>query len=812
MQPSRRTRQYLNWQNIKKSLLLGLTPTLAMTPQVGFSQSGTLEEVLVTATRRVDTDILKTPVAMTAITTAAIEKYSPRDLNDIAVMVPSLSAGTVSAFKSASFAMRGVSESTIIVYKESPVGVTIDDFVVNHVQTQNLEMFDIEQIEVLRGPQGTLFGKNTTGGTINVKTKRPEHDARYADLRYEVGDFGTRKATVALNIPLIDDTLSFRFAGQKLDSDGYYENNAAYGPLTVAPGLAGPGGGVDGQSGRGDGRDLGGDDVLSFRAKLLWSPNENFNALLQYEKVEDEGDTVPVVNETPPNSGYFFDSWGFGSNERGDPLKNGGVTNQDDFLLEMSKGAIIDIEGIYLNMDWTIGDYTLYSVTGQRDQESHLPNTYSGEVFRTLFDATRDDERETFQQEFRLASSLDGPFNFVTGIYYQEEDIDFCVVQVVGFVDLLVDGEQAFLSANPLILCNAQEAEATAIYIDGTFEVSDKLSITAGYRYTDEEKEWTGRPRVPIQALPNGGFDPNFTWRELGTPLAGADFDRFPDGVVRDSEDWQESTYRLQLAYNFNDDLFGWASYSRGFKSGGYNDQVGTVLNPIPALAARPTDPEIADSYELGVKAEFLEKAANIQATFFYVEYSDAQRTLNASFETGQETLFFNAAELEVKGLELEGTWAVTPNLLLRGNAMWQDAEFNEFSADTDFDGIDDIDLSGKEPTRAPESMYTLDATYSWDLDWGDIDLNLRVAYEDESVASYSDVDPSLDATLNDRTVWDASLTFNHDDGWYVRALAKNFTDERYRTGSLSVANFWVFSAYAPPEYLSLEIGSKFDF
>lgn len=810
MKVSQRTPQFVNWQNIKRTLLLGMTPALALTPQISFAQSGVLEEVFVTATRRVDTDILKTAVAMTAITTSDIEKYAPRDLNDIAVMVPSLSAGTVSAFKSASFAMRGVSESTIIVYKESPVGVTIDDFVVNHVQTQNLEMFDIAQIEVLRGPQGTLFGKNTTGGTINVKTKRPDHDARYVDLRYEMGDFGTRKATAALNLPLIEDKLAFRFAGVKLKSDGYYENNADYGPLTVAPGLQNPGGSIDGQTGRGNGRDLGGDDVLSFRAKLLWSPTDNFNAHFQYEKIEDEGDTVPVVNESRP--GYLFDSWGFTS-EGGDPLQNAGVTDQDDFLFEMSKGHIVDIEGFYLNMDWTVGDYTLYSVTGQREQESHLPNTYTGEVFRTLFDATRDDKRETFQQELRLASSLDGPFNFVTGIYYQEEDIDFCVIQMVGFVDLLLEGQPDFLSANPLILCNKQEAQATAVFIDGTYDVTDQFHITAGYRYTDEEKEWAGRPRRPIQALPDGGFDPDFTWRELGTPLAGADFDRFPDGVVRDKEDWQESTYRLQLAYDFTEELFGWASYSRGFKSGGYNDQTGTVLDPIPTVAARPTEPEIADSYEIGVKSTFLDEAANIQATFFYVEYSDAQRTLNASFEAGQETLFFNAAELEVKGLELEGTWAVTPNLLLRGNAMWQDAQFNAFTADTDFDGIDDVDLSGKEPTRTPESMYTLDATYTWGLDFGDLDFNLRVAYEDESVASYSDVDPSLDGTLNDRTVWDGSITFTHSsESWYVRALAKNFTDERYRTGSLSVGNFWIMSAYAPPEYFGLEVGTKIDF
>ncbi len=801
---------HISWQKTQLALAVSLIPAMLQGVPVANAQGPTLEEVLVTANRRSETDIMKTPVAMTAITTQDIETFSPRDLNDIAVMVPSLSAGTVSAFKSASFAMRGVSETTIIVYKESPVGVTIDDFVVNHVQTQNLEMFDIQQIEVLRGPQGTLFGKNTTGGTINVKTKRPVHDERNIDLRHEFGDYGTQKTSLALNIPILQDQLSFRLAGQKLESDGYFENNAEYGPLTVAPGLANPGGSIDGQTGKGDGQDLGGDDVVSLRAKLLWSPTDNFNALFQYEYIEDEGDSPPIVNESRP--GYNFDSWGF-TQDRGDPWETAGVTNQDDFLLEMSDGHQIDIDGYYLNLDWNIGDYTIYSVTGYRDQESHLPSTYTGEVFETLFDATRDDERETFQQEVRIVSEFDGPLNFVGGVYYQEEDVDFCVLQVVGFVDLLVDGEPTFLSQNPLILCNSQEAESTAVYVDGTYDVNEQFSVSAGFRYTDEEKEWTGRPRRPIQALPTGGFDPNFTWRELGTVLRGANLGEFPDGVVQDDEDWQEPTYRLHFAYDFSDELFGWAGYSRGFKSGGYNDQVGTVLDPIPPQAARPTDPETADSFEVGIKSILADGAANIQLTGFYVEYDDAQRTFNASFPTGQETLFFNAAELEVKGLEFEGTWAVTDNLLLRGNAMWQDAEFNEFTADTDFDGIDDVDLSGKEPTRAPEYMATLDGTYSWDFDYGTLDLQLRVSYEDESVASYSDVDPSYDTVLDDRTVWDGSVTFTHSSGnWWLRGIAKNITDEEYKTGSLSVANFWIMSAYAPPEYYGLELGINYDF
>lgn len=798
---------------LKRALLLATLPAIAHSP--AFAQQGqgaVLEEVLVTATRRGDTDILTTPVAVTAITGSDIERFSPRDLNDIAILAPSLSGGSVAAFNSASFAMRGVAETTIIVYKESPVGVTIDDFVVNHVQTQNLEMFDIEQIEVLRGPQGTLFGKNTTGGAINVKTKRPKLDGGEIDLRVELGDFGTQKLTTAISVPIIEDVLAFRFAGVHLQSDGYYKNGAQYGPLTVGPGLVNPGGAIDGQSGGGAGEDIGGDDVLSFRAKLLWQPSDSFNAMLQFEHIRDDGDTPPIVNESTP--GYFFDAWGF-SADQGDPLDVAAVTNDDRFLFNMSDGHQVDIDGVYLNMELDLtGPFTLHSVTGFRDQESHLPNTYTGETFRTLFDATRDDTRETFQQELRLVSNLDGPFNFVGGLYYQEEDVDFCVVQVVGFVDLLLDGEPTFLSNNPLILCNSQEATAFAGFVDGTYDVNDRFSITAGFRYTNEKKKWAGRSRVPIQALPDGGFDPTFTWEQLADPLAGADFDRFPAGVIRDEESWSEPTYRIVFGYEFTDNTYGYASYSRGFKSGGYNDQVGTVLNPIPAAAARPTDPEIADSIELGFKTSLLDGGANFSATAFGVRYTDAQRTFNASFPTGQETLFFNAAELEVIGLELEGMWAVTDSFIVRANAMIQDAEFNEFAADTDFDGVDDIDLSGAPPTRAPEAMATIDGVYTIDMgEAGSLDINGRVAYEDESIASYSDVDPAFDTTLNSRTTVDAGITWNSaDENFWVRVIGRNLTDERYRTGSLSVANFWIMSSYAEPRYYGLEVGTNFDF
>jgi iron complex outermembrane receptor protein len=767
--------------------------------------STVLEEVTVTATRRGETDIMTTPVSMTKLSGKEVEKYALRDLNDIAVSVPGLSAGTVSAFKSAQFAMRGVSETTIILYKESPVGVTLDEFVVPHIQTSNLEVFDIESIEVLRGPQGTLFGKNTTGGVIVVQTKRPVLEENSAEVQLQYGSFDTKKANMALNFA-IGDTVALRFAGMYLNSDGYYKNNASYGPIgeTIAPFNT-----VKhlGATGAGDGSSIGGDDVFSGRAKLLWSPNDDVNLLFQYEYVRDRGDSPPVVQES--TAGYVVPLWSFvPAPPDENPVKNAGSTLRDDGkFLDIPGGHKVDIDGYYLNGDWAINDnYTLYFNAGKRKQKSRLPSSYGGQTGPiSIFDATRDDDRKTTQVEVRLGSNLDGPINFVLGGFYQKDDTEFCVLQYVGFLDGFFVAPPDFFNDNPRILCNTQDAKAKAVYIDGTWDVTEKFNVTAGFRWTDEKKKWAGRPmRFAL------GGEPLFD--ALDEVIDGSDFEKYPEGVVYNDHKWTEPTYRVILGYDFTDELFGFFGYSRGFKSGGYNDQLGTQLDPITDLSANPTEPEIANSWEGGIKSTFADGAANIAINAYWVKYTDAQRTFNVSFpDGGQETLFFNAAEMTAKGVELEGAWAATDSLLFNYNVSYMDADFDKFEADTDFDGEIDVVLTGQPVTRAPKWMGSVDGTYIHPAgSAGNMEYKLRYSYEGKSVSSYSDVDPIFHTYLDSRALLDASITFyDAQNRFYFRLLGANLTDKKYRTGSLSVATLWIMSAYGSPRYFGLEFGGK---
>jgi iron complex outermembrane recepter protein len=792
---------------------------IASLPMLGgmpVSSAAQIEEILVTASRRTETDIQSTAMSISAITANDIDQLSPRDLGDIATLVPNFSAAKPAGFNAASFAMRGVGQTSIIVYQDPQVGVTIDDFVIPHIQTQLLEMFDIEQVEVLRGPQGTLYGKNTTGGVVNVRTRRPVMGENSLEAAVKTESFGRFETRIAGNAA-VGETLALRAAGIYMTSDGYWRNNAEFGPVTAFD----PAHPALGTTGRGDGSKQGGDDSISGRLKALWEPTANFSALLQYEFIRDNGDSPPVANGTPVDAPLVFNFLGLTADPGGSQVKKAGITNRDDLLLRMSDGHQVDVDGFYLNMEWLVGAYTVSSVTGFRKQDSALPSTYTGEVGpNSLFDANRSDERETFQQELRVASSFDGPFNFVAGAFYQEDDTTFCVSQVLGFLDLLGLGSQFFgdptwWDNNPQILCNRQKADNWAVFFDGTYDIDERWSVSAGARYTDERKRWAGRNQVFFQQL-GGGFDPNLTWRDFNSPLGAADFNRFPEGVVRDSKSWNEPTWRLTVSHAFSDDLFGYVNYSRGFKSGAYNDQTGTSGAPITAPSAAPTDPEIADSYELGVKSTFLDNRLRLNLAAFYAEYSDAQRDLVAIFENPfggsfQETRFFNAADLTSYGLEVEMIAAVTSRLMFRGNLGWLKSKYDEFEADTNFDGTVDIDLSDEDVNRAPKWQWNLDAMYHHPFLNGELSWVVNVSYEDEAIFVYSNVAPEFHGLTDERTLLNASITYTDaNERFFARLYGRNLTDKEYRVGELPVADLWTMTYYGLPRAYGLEIGAKF--
>lgn len=792
-----------------------------------------LGEIIVTATKR-DSNLQTTPIAISAVDQSIIQQSSANDIGDLSTFVPNFSAARITGFNAASFAMRGVGQNNIIVYYEPSVLVTVDDFVVPSVQTQLLDTFDVQQVEVLRGPQGTLFGKNAIGGAVTVKTKRPDLDTFGAEVRGTYGSFKSASVNGALNIPIIEGQLALRLAGGYEYSDGYMRNGACYAvgntfTAQLPDGTRIPNVPVQskfaGRSGCGDGHRVGGTDVYNLRAKLLWEPSSTFDALLQYEMIRDSSESPAPVNETPltTDTRYFLlDALGVGSqsNASSDPINNAGVTDRQDSLVRMQDGHVVNVDGVYLNMNLDVGIGTLTSITGWRSQRSRLPSTYTGQApvaadgsVLSLFDATRDDDRKTWQQELRFASDLGGSFDFVAGVFHQQDDTDFCVNQLLGFLDL-ASGPLPFGAWNdtPYILCNAQTAKSTAIFAEGTFKATDKLTITAGGRYTWERKTWRGRQQAFIPTL-EGGFDLGLT---LNNTLDASVYN-FPAGVVTVQARDNEPTYRISASYEATGDVFLYATYSHGFKGGGFNDQIGgfapfgTDLDAF-AEAAAATRPEKADSYEIGLKSEFLNNRARFNITGFWVDYTDLQKQIvvpiTVNGQPNQVTRFFNAASARVKGIEAEATIIPTKGLTLRGVLGYQDAKYLKYVTPI----AAGYDLSTAPLDRAPKWQWSLDGTYSAPItDQWKVTLNTNLSYVARNLFTQSISDERDNTFLRARTLLNASITFAQaDDKYWLRLVGKNLTDKRYETASQVVGGLWTFTLYGPPRYYGVEAGFKF--
>jgi len=719
-----------------------------------------LEEVVVTSRRREET-LQDTPLAVTALGDQTLENLQITDMRDINGVTPNAVISSVPGFNAAAIGFRGTSTGDIILTFDPAVGVVIDDFVIAHVQTQLLDLYDVERIEMLRGPQGTLFGKNTIGGVINVTTKRPVLDAYEGKANLRIGNFGTREFRGVFNAPIVEDQLATRTSILYQNSDGFYENT------------------------KGGGGDLGGQDVLSIRQRLLWTPRETTRILFGYEYLRDRSDAPPSVNETP--AGFAFAAFGFPGIQvtGGDPFDTGMTLCDGDIddpdCVGVINGHQVTVHGIQMNaeQDFDIGTATL--VTGYRWQESILPSDFSGEPAR-LFESTRDDIRRQLMIEGRFASALSGPLNFVVGGQYWSNNLDYESSSFLSFLRFLGDPTA---TSDPNLGAAEQYVDSWALFGEADYElVENRLSLIFGARFTNENKRFIRQPQVRRSGV-IAGLQPTF----------------------RQEESFDAITIRSGLRMQFNDNVSGYLTYSQGFKSGGFNSQAMT------AFSAQPFDEETADSYELGIRSELFDRRLQVNATAFYVEYEDLQRESVLPFIDpitglpGQETVTTNAGGAEVWGIEIETIAVPLEGLTLQANIGWQEAEYTEFETDIDADGIND-DASFLDLTRTPEWTAFASATYELPTTVGTFTSNLNINYQSESQFSVLNAD---NTQIEERTLLNASLKWTHPNGKYsVAGFGRNITDETYRVSGNSVAGLWNFTQYGMPAHYGVELNVEF--
>jgi iron complex outermembrane receptor protein len=376
---------------------------------------------------------------------------------------------------------------------------------------------------------------------------------------------------------------------------------------------------------------------------------------------------------------------------------------------------------------------------------------------------------------------------------------------------------------NPQVLCNEQTEESKALYGETNYKFTDATTLTVGARITQDSKDWIGRQQVFVQQLasPTGAIVPGFTYTQLGDLMNAANFSAYPYGVVTDSHSWTQPTYRVTLSHQFDQDLFGYVNFSHGFKGGGYNDQVGTGGTPITDAEKQPTNPEKADSFEVGAKTELFERRVRLNEALFYVRYTDLIRQVvspitNANGQQGEETLFKNAAKMTTYGIENELTVRITDGLTLRAPFSFQHCEYGSFTTLNPNGNGSVVDLSGLPVNRCPDVTATLDLNYTLPVAWTDgrIVIDVNDNYVSKNLDTYSIALPysSFTQTYADaRALLGASVTYNAPDNrWFARVYGRNLTNKLYKESGQNVDPLWVWSFYGEPLFVGGEIGFKF--
>ena len=706
---------------IGAGLIFGAPPALSAEQD----NRAILEEVVVTA-RKVEESVQDVPIAITAIT-QDLNQSSIRNLEDLNGFAPNVSIDTDgSRSNGASITIRGISPTrTDDNSFDAPVAVMIDGIYLGSLAGQVLENFDMERVEVLRGPQGTLFGRNTVGGVVHVIRSRPTGELG-GRFKATAGEDGQREFRGVLNFPLIEDKLAGKFFVTKLDLDGYLDN------ITLDN----------------DGPEK---DYFNYGLTLLATPTDNFEATLTVEKFKDDSDLnafqtnmnfAPNVAPPPEDPREVDLSLGtttcavFMASHPGVCRTSLDVPNFSEN--DTRNVASLDTDAITLNMSLNLNDnFSLVSVTGYRDQTEYRIYDFDGSraPFITI---ERDNEFDQFSQELRLEGQWDRA-SLVAGYYYWNSEFTQDWVTGGRFWATLFGGVaynpavwQACQGTNGLdgafapiacdlglpngvepgadvtqILFETQETTANAFFAQFEYDLTDRFSVNAGLRWTKEEKDFVAGQsylsNVERQNLRN-----------------------FP-GFADLKNDWKETTFRFGGTYRINDDAIVYASYSEGFHSGGFFG----VNQNIRDFERDQYDPEFAKSWELGLKSQLAGNRVRFNAAYFHNDFSDKQESF-VQFDPDTRTVatvFENAGSATYQGIEAEAQVAVTANLLLFANLGWLDAEYDDFVIDvTPTDDIDNpVNATFLDPRNA--SDFTLGFGFDFSQQIGPGELNVYAKY-----------------------------------------------------------------------------------
>jgi iron complex outermembrane receptor protein len=715
-----------------------------------------LEEVIVTAQKR-EQSLQDIPIAITAFDKNAIDARGISTVRDLSLFAPNVQiVASPAGTSGATIAMRGSATINPAITWEPVVGMYLDGVFLGKNLGGVFDVAELERVEILRGPQGTLYGKNTVGGAINMITRKPA-DEMGGEFNVSVGNEGYTRAKLRLEtggLGTIGEGMG-RFSANaaylKAERDGFYDNK-----------YQDPTGGNNPFVNPVSSKEFNDLDSEVWRIDTMLEVSDTFT--LRYAYDHSERDQQPSMGQLTDVNNALFESQGLGfladlmelydtsEGDRASKISND-FSNQENS----------QVDGHALFMDWEagnwgfMGDVTLKSITSYRE----LDYTDYVDIDGTnmdLFHSGREIDYDQTSQELQMLGSTDN-VNYVVGLYYFSENGD--VVNPITFFGLFgspTDNNMYGLDNDSYAIYSQLEWRPPSI---------EQLTVTAGVRYTDEEKD---------QYIDH----PNSSTGGVGA-------------FSEDNDDsWDNTSASLTLGWDFTDDIHTYAKFSQGWKSGGFNGEA-----PTAASFHDSYDPEEVDAYELGIKSRFFDNRLQINAAAFYNEIDDMQFSVFLEGSGGAASIVSNAGQATTQGVELEAVAQLTDSLSMSLNYGYLDSDYDEFiELGQDLKDVKDFPY-------APEN--TASVSVDWAIGnwgWGDLDLHADWNYNDDYVP-YTNPGQNATSQIDSYELINASLTLseveiNSDMTMRFSLWGKNLADEEYRQNTIPFG-FWTISYFGEP-------------
>jgi iron complex outermembrane recepter protein len=750
-------------------------------------------EIVVTAQKR-EQRLQDVPISVTAISSQTLQDMGVRDIKELTLLTPGLTVTSSSNESLTTARLRGIGTVGDNPGLESSVGVVIDGVYRPRNGVSFGDLGELDRIEVLKGPQGTLFGKNTSAGVINVITKQPEFDVG-SNLELTAGNFGTLDGALSVTGPLFGENVAGRLYAVSRKRDGFYDVNTGNGPRT-------------------DNEDSD-KDVQGARGQLLIRATDDMDIRLiaDYARRRERccvssqlvvGRTGPIIDLLAPDAG----------------LVSPGSTFDRDVFSNRSTGQSIRDQGVSAELNWDLGTATLTSISAWRNWESVNGQDQDYTTVDIQYREANSDQATEFgqiSQELRLAGATER-LNWALGAFYAAEDLDAKTNQLYGaqyesYYSLLFSRPgaptpelvsqltglapgTAFPVGTGARDAYNQDSDAYALFTNSSITVTEQLELTVGLRYTNEQKDLdalftnTGGAAGCTAARANFGAVAGYlagnaasisSFYGLGCAAIGDPvFNNLAQQQRINESEWSGTT---KLAYRFTEDVMSYVSYARGYKASGYNldrERILVSTSGPPVFAADPDmsfDPEIVDSWELGAKTTWLDNSLLLNAALFYQEFADFQ--LNTF--TGTSFVVTSIPEVTSQGVDFDFIWLPLGvdvgggNLSMQGGVTYAETEYGDFAPP--FAGL--FRLPGNQMSFAPKWSGGVSMTYDRPIG---ANLLWRGTLGAKATSSYntgSDLNP---VKMQDAlTLVNARIALgSQSERWTLEAWAQNLTDEDY--------------------------------